>query len=197
MACYSSRGNVGIGIEGSVRTVQAGRGRAGNVVVSTPASQWEWDTNAYYNPTNYDDDDLHGSGGARQRVSIITACRCRPTRSAITVHLFRRTTFRPIRFRDPADLCEPAIGYPDPVNSPASIDYYVIQRMVIAHSDRAAAIGPLRTFRAPALTIAVGNTTTSTVNYNLIIEIVMTNDVGNYYPVLEGHERQPGRLLPV
>ncbi len=50
VAWYSARGNVGIGTEGNYRTLQAGRGFAGNLCGVHAFKQWN--TNAYYNPTN-------------------------------------------------------------------------------------------------------------------------------------------------
>ncbi len=50
VAWYSSRGNVGIGQEGSYGRFKPDVVAPGTFVVSTRSSQW--DTNAYYNPTN-------------------------------------------------------------------------------------------------------------------------------------------------
>ena len=53
VAYYSSRGNVGIGTEGSFGRFKPDVVSPGTLVVST-SSQFndQWDTNAYYNPTN-------------------------------------------------------------------------------------------------------------------------------------------------
>ena len=50
VAYYSSRGNVGIGTEGSYGRFKPDVVSPGTFVVSTRSSQW--DTNSYYNPTN-------------------------------------------------------------------------------------------------------------------------------------------------
>ncbi len=50
VAGYSSRGNVGIGTEGTYGRFKPDVVAPGTFVVSTRSSQW--DTNAYYNPTN-------------------------------------------------------------------------------------------------------------------------------------------------
>ena len=51
VAFYSSRGNVGIQIEGEFGRFKPDVVAPGSFVVSTRSPQW--DTNAYYNPTNY------------------------------------------------------------------------------------------------------------------------------------------------
>ena len=53
VAWYSSRGNVGIGTEGTYGRFKPDVVAPGTFVVSTRSSQW--DQNAYYNPTNYYD----------------------------------------------------------------------------------------------------------------------------------------------
>ena len=50
VADYSSRGNVGIGTEGTYGRFKPDVVSPGTFVVSTRSSQW--DTNSYYNPTN-------------------------------------------------------------------------------------------------------------------------------------------------
>ena len=51
MAGLFGRGNVGIGIEGAYGRFKPDVVAPGTFVVSTRSEQW--DTNAYYNPTNY------------------------------------------------------------------------------------------------------------------------------------------------
>ncbi len=51
VAFFSSRGNVGIGIEGAFGRVQPDVVAPGSFIVSTRSQQW--DTNFYYNPTNF------------------------------------------------------------------------------------------------------------------------------------------------
>ena len=54
VASFSSRGNVGIGIEGDFGRVKPDVVAPGVFVVSDRSRQW--DTNSYYNPTNFHDD---------------------------------------------------------------------------------------------------------------------------------------------
>ena len=51
VAAFSSRGNVGIGIEGEFGRFKPDVVAPGTFVVSTRSAQW--DTNAYYNPTSH------------------------------------------------------------------------------------------------------------------------------------------------
>ena len=51
VTAFSSRGNVGIGVEGEFGRFKPDVVAPGMFVVSTRSQQW--DTNAYYNPTNY------------------------------------------------------------------------------------------------------------------------------------------------
>jgi len=51
VAGFSARGNVGIGVEGDSGRFKPDVVAPGVFVVSTRSEQW--DTNAYYNPTNY------------------------------------------------------------------------------------------------------------------------------------------------
>ena len=58
VAGYSSRGNVGIGTEGTFGRFKPDVVAPGSFVVSTRSAQW--DTNAYYNPTNVTFKDFPG-----------------------------------------------------------------------------------------------------------------------------------------
>ena len=53
VASYSSRGNVGVGIEGDFGRFKPDVVAPGTFVVSTRPTQGEWDQNVYYHPTNY------------------------------------------------------------------------------------------------------------------------------------------------
>ncbi len=58
VAAFSSRGNVGIGIEGDFGRFKPDVVAPGTFVVSDRSRQW--DTNSYYNPTNFNDDVFSG-----------------------------------------------------------------------------------------------------------------------------------------
>ena len=165
VAWYSSRGNVGVGTEGTYGRFKPDVVAPGSFVISTRSEQWK--TNAYYNPTN----------------------------DHVTAY---------------ADLLQPG-SFTDP---PLQVSVYknAVQVMIEAYSIGTSTNVPLPIYVWPGTDpnttppvlegtsfvslppvpsnaywqCAVSNTTATAVIYEFIVDVQTTNDLGNYYQVLEG-----------
>ena len=109
VAAFSSRGNVGVGIEGEFGRFKPDVVAPGTFVVSTRSAQW--DTNAYYNPTSH------------IYFIVPDVVDCQPTSSisdaifvpdnAVQVNLaLVPNTNSPVPFPEPAHLHVKQSGYP-------------------------------------------------------------------------------------
>jgi hypothetical protein len=117
VAAYSSRGNVGIGTEGDYGRFKPDVVSPGTFVVSTRSGQW--DTNAYYNPTNaqtvtYTGQIVDTNSFVYYNVAVP------PNAVAVNITITANKNSHPF----PSDLPIYAqqSDYPDPVNAPGSID---------------------------------------------------------------------------
>lgn len=170
VAGFSSRGNVGIGVEGDYGRVKPDVVAPGTFVVSARSSQW--DEIAYYNPTNYHYTTLANqsiAGGAGQDYLIFL-----PDNTvgfAITVY---PNVDSPVPFPD-----LPIYVRKDGPATPLTHD--------LARTN-AVSVPP----DLPGVDGAVGqnwsyrivNSTSNTVFYNILTEVITTNDLGNYFEVL-------------
>jgi subtilisin-like proprotein convertase family protein len=169
VASFSSRGNVGIGIEGDSGRFKPDVVAPGTFVVSTRSEQW--DTNAYYNPTNFDDSELPDQ--------IVDGASLNFYQFAIPENAVQITFQTVSNIDSPAPFpnlpilvwkgTDPRIANPNPPTGNGSITI------------TGAALTPVGT----TWTFAVSNNTSQAVSYDLLAEIVTTNDNGNYFHVLQ------------
>jgi subtilisin-like proprotein convertase family protein len=168
VAGFSSRGNVGIGVEGTFGRYKPDVVAPGTFVVSTRSEQW--DTNAYYNPTNYNltgFSDVAGSDSANFYSLLIPK-----NIVQVTIQLL------------------PNIASPTPFPSlPILVWNGSSPRTSPPYLTGAGSVAlPPPPITPVNLTweYAVSNNTSETVSYDVQVDIVTTNDNGNYYQVLQG-----------
>jgi subtilisin-like proprotein convertase family protein len=187
VASYSSRGNVGIGIEGTYGRFKPDVVAPGTFVVSTRSGQW--DTNAYYNPTNvttlyYSDQVVVDTNTPNYYplVDLSTTPNAVGVTIQIVPNILSPTNLNlPVYFSQVPD----PNNYPDPTNDTGSSAFFVETNLVTIPSDGgsgylAAAVA------SGGFNYVVGDSGAQSVGYDLIQEIFTTNDLGNYYQVLEG-----------
>jgi subtilisin-like proprotein convertase family protein len=168
VAGYSSRGNVGVGIEGTAGRFKPDVVAPGTFVISTRSAQW--DTNAYFSPTNITEGELSDvvdSGSANfYSVSI-------PSNALQLIIQVVRNGQSP----------DPLPAMPIPVwngTDPRVALPYVTETNTVIIPTNALALNPVGT----VWQYAVSNSTSDVVNYDLIVEVVTTNDTGDFFDVL-------------
>jgi subtilisin-like proprotein convertase family protein len=172
VARYSSRGNVGIGVEGKYGRFKPDLVAPGSFVVSTRSQQW--DTNAYYNPTSH-------IFGLREYIVVPTNSLWRdsifvPANTVqFNISVFPNTN-SPVPFPDiPIYVRQSAL----PTNPPPLYDY-VGTNSVSLPPDYA--LNPV----GVGWYYALGNNYTQSVSLDLLTDLVVTNEQGNYLEVLSG-----------
>ncbi len=172
VAAFSSRGNVGVGIEGDFGRFKPDLVAPGTFVASTRSGQW--DTNAYYNPTS----------------SIPSIFR---NQLVGTNQLWRNAIFVP------ANAVQLNIGVVPNTNSPVPFPdllIYVKQSGLPTNTPGGYDVVGTNQISLPPdypLNVVntnwyygIGNTTTQEVSFDLVSDVVVTNDLGNYLQVLAG-----------
>ena len=181
VAWFSSRGNVGVGTEGPFGRFKPDVVTPGTFVVSTRSSQW--DTNAYYNPTNiavtdYTYQFVDTNGLVYYNVAV-------PPNAVSVVITITPNKFSSV-FPTNLPIYVQQSGYPDPVNAPGGIDIITTNNLVSIPPDSGGNITGIQAIQNNGFDFAVGNSTNVAVNYDLSVAIRTTNNVGDYYQVLEG-----------
>ena len=174
VAAYSSRGNVGIGNEGTFGRFKPDVVAPGSFVVSTRSGQWSKE--AYYNPTNYYfnnfNDELVDTNSWRYYGLSVP-------QNAVGVSIkIVPNNFSPSPF--PTNLAIYVQQSAPPTAS--TFDFVTMNNQVVIPPDGGA--GYLTGLLGDGFNYAVVNTNTFPVSYDLITEITTTNDLGNYYTVL-------------
>ncbi len=175
VAGFSSRGNVGIGTEGTYGRFKPDVVAPGTFVVSTRSSQWN--TNVYYNPTN--DETLSFTD---QTVTTNTLNYYNVTVPANAVGVVISITANNNTTVFPTNL--PIYVMQSGIPTTNSFDFFTTYNGVTIPSDGGA--GYLQTIQNSGFWFGVGDSTNVSVNYNVTVDIYTTNNYGNYYPVLEG-----------
>jgi subtilisin-like proprotein convertase family protein len=176
VADFSSCGNVGIGMEGQFGRFKPDVVAPGTFVVSTRSS--EWDTNAYYNPTNYDDSiltnlvvgagQLEYFGLSIPQNAISVEIEALPFNPANTLWIYASDS-----------------DFPDPAN-PTSADFSETNEVLIPPDNppNSTSATYLSEIQATVLNYAIVNSNAQDVAYDLFTQIATTNDNGDYYDVL-------------
>ncbi len=176
VAGYSSRGNVGIGTEGNSGRYKPDVVAPGSFVISTRSSQWN--ESAYYNPTNYYYDayeDQVVDPNTLNYYDIFVPGNAIGVIVQVVPNLLSSSPFPtnlPI-YVEQADLPTTNI-----------FDFVTMNDEVSIPPNSGGAITGIQDVQNSGFWYAIGNNTGSTVNYDIITEIITTNDLGNYYTVL-------------
>jgi subtilisin-like proprotein convertase family protein len=171
VAAFSSRGNVGVGIEGDFGRFKPDVVAPGTFVVSTKSAQW--DTNSYYNPTShiyfFVPDVVIASNDLYFRRIFVPD-------NAVQVYVaLVPNTNSPVPFPD-LPIFVKRSTYP----TNAADSDFVGTNQVSMPPDLA--LDPSGTYYY----FAVGNYATPTVRLDLFTDVVVTNALGNYLQVLAG-----------
>jgi choice-of-anchor C domain-containing protein len=168
VAGYSSRGNVGIGTEGTYGRFKPDVVAPGSFVVSTRSEQW--DQNAYYNPTNDNitvlpdfvdplstSDPNSASFFVYDNAAVVTiqlqpiATATSPLTNSLSIYVWPGT---------------------DPTTTPP----------IIFTSTNFVSLPSVP--NGTSWSCAVSNPTSTTVRYNMVVDVLTTNDLGDYFTVL-------------
>ncbi|MGD0251350.1 MAG: S8 family serine peptidase [Verrucomicrobiota bacterium] len=184
IAGFSSRGNVGIGTEGTYGRFKPDVVAPGTSIISTRSSQWDIGTYFFADPTNNNVEDLSvviqaDTLGAGQFPLV-------PTNTVqITIQLFTNAD-SPFPF--PPDL--PI--YFGLVGSPA-YDYSTFNNQVSIPPDGGLTIPEILSSEASyGFNFAVSNITSEPINFDIILDTITTNYPGNYFLVYSNLDQSLG-----
>ncbi|HTV43288.1 MAG TPA: LamG-like jellyroll fold domain-containing protein [Candidatus Sulfotelmatobacter sp.] len=160
----SGDGNVGIGTEGTYGRFKPDLVAPGTFVISCRSEQW--DTNAYYNPTN---NDIHVFADLIPTNSVSTS---------------------PFQFLVPGNAVEVIFSVATNASSPAVLPVMPIYLETNSAGygligSNNAVVGPTPPVLNEDWSVVVSNTTASPLAYDLIVDVQTTNNYGNYYTVLQ------------
>ncbi len=172
VASFSSRGNVGVNIEGQYGRFKPDLVAPGTFVVSTKSQQW--DTNAYYNPTSH----IYGYYPDVVVLSnslFVNAIFVPSDAVQLNISVFPNTN-SPVPFPDtPIYVRQLA----PPTNPPPDYDFVGTNSISLPPDHPLNPVGV-------GWFYALGNNTTQAVDLDLLTDLVVTNDLGNYLQVLAG-----------
>ena len=175
VAWYSARGNVGIGTEGDFGRFKPDVVAPGSFVVSTRSAQW--DQVAYYSPTNYYDDfaldqvvDTNGLNYYNFPFVV------KSNTVNVSVQLYN--------INPPANLpiYVSLANYPDPTVG-STFDYIKTNSTTIPPDGPGNYLGGILG-NFGGFNYGVGDSLTVPVTYDLLAQMVTTNDLGDLYTVL-------------
>jgi O-glycosyl hydrolase/subtilisin-like proprotein convertase family protein len=176
VAGYSSRGNVGIGTEGTYGRYKPDVVAPGTFVISTRSSQW--DEEAYYNPTNYSFNFF-----TNQVIDPNTLNNYNLSVPANAVGVMIQVV---------PNILSPS---PFPTNLPIYVrqgdfpttnvyDFVTWNNEVAIPPNSGGSISGIISLQNSGFYFAVGNTNSELVFYDLVTEVITTNQNGNYFQVL-------------
>ncbi|MDD5139466.1 MAG: S8 family serine peptidase [Verrucomicrobiales bacterium] len=166
VAGYSSRGNVGIGTEGTSGRFKPDVVAPGSFVVSTRSVQW--DQAAYYNPTN---DNFTVLPDFVQPQSMSDP-------NSASFFVFNNAAMVTIQLQPVATATSPLP--PLPIYVWAGTDPNTATPILAGTNFVTLPAVP----NDVGWSCAVSNPTTTTVSYNLVVDVLTTNDLGDYFTVL-------------
>ncbi len=187
VAGYSSRGNVGINVEGVFGRFKPDVMAPGTFVVSTRSEQW--DTNAYYNPTNltvqsFTDQVVTTDAPNYYLLDLSTI----PNAVAVTIEV-EPNILSPSPLNLPIYVSptpDPTV-FPDPAN-PAT--YFLRTNTVTIPPDGGAGYLANAT-TSGGFNYAVGDNGIRPTSYDLFALLYTTNDLGDYNDVLRTNLNDP------
>ena len=171
VAAFSSRGNVGVNVEGDFGRFKPDVVAPGTFVVLTRSGQW--DTNAYYDPTSHIDTpfpDIVVASNDWYQDSIFVPD------NAVQLNLtVVPNNSSPVPFPDLAILVSRS-HYP---TNAADADFVGTNAVSLPPDFPLSPVGATWYY-------AVGDSTTQVVTFDLATDIVVTNELGDYLQVLAG-----------
>jgi subtilisin-like proprotein convertase family protein len=181
VASYSSRGNVGIGVEGSSGRFKPDVVAPGTFVVSTRSEQW--DEAAYYNPTNDHvsafSDQLDPNARRLYNPLFIPLNTVQMSIEVLSNNL------SPSPFPAPSIWLWQGTAPTGPPNPPTPITGSI----TIPPESTLAPLGVSWRY-------AISNNASETVSYDVILQVITTNDFGNYYTALSNLNQSIGKFNP-
>jgi subtilisin-like proprotein convertase family protein len=183
VASFSSRGNVGIGTEGTFGRFKPDVVAPGTFVVSTRSSQWDVADYFYQNPTNYDIQDLSvvvqgDSLGAGQFPLV-------PTNAVGVSIQVAANSQSPTPFPN-LPIYVGTIGSPIYNYGPVNNQYFIPPQM----PDIATIIAGESTY---GFNYAISNVTSDPINFDITLDTITTNNVGNYQLVYSNLDNTLGQ----
>ena len=172
VAYYSSRGNVGIDLEGQYGRFKPDVMAPGTFVISTASSQWN--QQAYYDPTNdsttiYQDQIVNTNGLAYYFVSV-------PNNTVgVNIQVENDPPLSPVPFPPNMPV------YVELLNPPAPPTYDFVSSNNVVNIPPDLALLPV--LENGGFWFAVGNPTNFPVFYNVAVTVITTNDDGNFFQV--------------
>ena len=186
VAGFSSRGNVGIGTEGTYGRFKPDVVAPGTFVVSTRSAQWDITDYFYQSPTNFNVRDLSVvvqadslGAGHFPRVPINTV--------QVTIQLFPNA-------RSPVPFPVLPI-YFGLVSSP-TYPYSAINQVSIPPDGGLTIPAILSSEAFYGFNFAVSNVTSEPINFDIVLDTITTNNPGDYFLVLSNLNQAIGEINP-
>src|SRR5665213_3496580 len=177
VADYSARGNVGVDTEGTYGRFKPDVVAPGTFVISTRST--EWDELAFYNPTNYHAQTLTGQ---LVTTNILAYGGVTVPQNAVGVVIRVVPNVQsPVPFPGNMPIYVSSTGVPDPTD-PATYDFVTSNDVVNIPPDGGG--GYLATILNGGVSFAVGDGTNIPVNFDVLMQVITTNDLGNELEVL-------------
>jgi subtilisin-like proprotein convertase family protein len=170
VAAFSARGNVGIGYEGAYGRYKPDVVAPGTFVISTRSSQW--DQAAYYNPTN-DHETVFSDQVGPNGINFYTSLFIPSNTVQVSIQVTANTN-------SPSPFPAPTIYLwkgTDPRVNPPDAPSPTTNAINIPPDGALTPVGV-------GWTYAVSNNVDETVPFNVILHVLTTNDLGDYYEVL-------------
>jgi len=183
VAGYSSRGNVGIGTEGTFGRYKPDVVAPGTFVISTRSQQW--DEQAYYNPTNYYVNDATFQLVDTNALNYYTFPFVVQNNAVGVSIQIQQNALSPVPFPATMPIYVSLNNFPDPTMPPGTTyDFMTATNSVTIPPDGGPTYLQSIINNLGGFNFGVGDATNFSVNYDLVAEMVTTNDLGNYYTVL-------------
>ncbi len=192
VAGFSSRGNVGIGIEGTYGRYKPDVAAPGTFIISTRSEQWDIGTYFYQNPTNYQIQTY--SGLIVQPGSLfLDAFPTLPTDVVQAIINVYANDHSPVPF--------PGLPiYVGLFNSPTVYDFYTTNNQVLIPGSPEAPAGYLAQILGTqglepflgSFNFAVSNSTANPISFDLQTDVITTNGTGDYFLVLSNLDNSIG-----
>jgi len=162
VAYFSSRGNVGIGTEGDFGRFKPDVVAPGTFIVSTRSEQWL--TNAYYNPTNNHTTAIFDLLDPGSLTDPILDFFVYPNAVGVTIQAINEQDANSMPIWVWQNSSTAVLGGNDLVTIPPDLP-----------------LSPVNTYWQ----CAASNTTSEVLPYDLIVNVQTTNDLGDYFQVLQ------------
>lgn len=187
VADYSSRGNVGVNTEGTYGRFKPDVVAPGTFVVSTSSGippDYQWNTNAYYNPTNVSVTTYTDQTATTNSLNYYPV-QVPPNAVSVTINITSNALSIPFLTNLPI--------YVEQAQYPTTNTYdFMEYGSVSIPNDSGGAITGIQSLQNSGFFFGIGDSTNSSVNYDVTISIATTNDYGNLYSVLQGMNNDIG-----